>query len=242
MARSMDAFSPLQAAASPGGRYLRFDGVGAVVTPAAPDRSLLNGAGYFTHDALVAALPRLSEIYKAAGVRAWGVWVNPGDREAGKSLAAAGFKLDSQPRAMAAPLDELELGDGAAAIDWRRGAQGSVVGTINARAYGHDERGFVEAFEGYEPELTYVGLVDGEPAATVMTTHHGGDCGVWWVATLPEARGRGLSSGLMRQALLDARDAGCETTSLQATAMGYPIYSRIGYRDLGAFEMWERRK
>jgi GNAT superfamily N-acetyltransferase len=242
MAQSMDAFSPLQAAASPGGRYVRFDGVGAVVTPAAPERSLLNGAGYATTDALAAGLPRLAEVYEQAGVRAWSVWVNPGDEDAGKLLADAGLKLDSQPRAMAAPLDELELGDGGAGIDWARGVEGSIVGRVNARAYGYDEHGFVEAFEGYDPELSYSGFLDGEPAATVMTTYHAGDCGVWWVATLPEGRGRGLSSGLMRQALLDARDAGCETTSLQATAMGYPIYARIGYRDLGEFQMWEHRR
>ena len=53
-------------------------------------------------------------------------------------------------------------------------------------------------------------------------------------ATLPEARGRGLATALMRQALLDAGERGCVTTSLQATAMGRPVYARMGYRDLGA--------
>jgi hypothetical protein len=45
----------------------------------------------------------------------------------------------------------------------------------------------------------------------------------------------------MRQALADARRRGCATTSLQATAMGRPVYARLGYRDLGVIEMWERR-
>jgi hypothetical protein len=46
----------------------------------------------------------------------------------------------------------------------------------------------------------------------------------------------------MRQALVDARERGVETTSLQATAMGLSLYRRLGYRELGVIEMWERRR
>jgi hypothetical protein len=46
----------------------------------------------------------------------------------------------------------------------------------------------------------------------------------------------------MRLALRDARDRGCETTSLEATAAGEPVYRAIGYRALGALQMWERRR
>jgi ribosomal protein S18 acetylase RimI-like enzyme len=81
-----------------------------------------------------------------------------------------------------------------------------------------------------------------EDAACVGTLDVGGDCGIYMVATRAEARGRGLATALMRQAVLDARERGLETTSLQATAMGEPIYARLGYRDLGAIKMWERRR
>jgi hypothetical protein len=46
----------------------------------------------------------------------------------------------------------------------------------------------------------------------------------------------------MLHALCDARERGCTTTSLQATARGKPVYERLGYRDIGAVHMWERRK
>jgi hypothetical protein len=41
--------------------------------------------------------------------------------------------------------------------------------------------------------------------------------------------------------LHDARERGCATTSLQATKLGHSIYARLGYRDVGAVQMWERR-
>jgi hypothetical protein len=46
----------------------------------------------------------------------------------------------------------------------------------------------------------------------------------------------------MTRALLDARERGCATSSLQATKMGRPVSAGLGYRDLGPIQMWERRK
>jgi hypothetical protein len=46
----------------------------------------------------------------------------------------------------------------------------------------------------------------------------------------------------MSHALLEARGRGCTTTSLQATMRGRPVYQRLGYRDIGAMHMWERRR
>ena len=52
----------------------------------------------------------------------------------------------------------------------------------------------------------------------------------------------GLAAGLLHRALRDARERGCRTSTTQATAMGRPIYERIGYRDLGPVHMYERRE
>jgi predicted acetyltransferase len=62
------------------------------------------------------------------------------------------------------------------------------------------------------------------------------------VATIPEARGRGLAGTLLGHALADARERGLETSSLVATKAGRPLYERLGYRGVGAVEMWERRR
>jgi hypothetical protein len=46
----------------------------------------------------------------------------------------------------------------------------------------------------------------------------------------------------MARALENARDQGLETTTLQATKLGYPVYVKLGYTDYGTLQMWERRR
>ena len=92
------------------------------------------------------------------------------------------------------------------------------------------------------PLHPYVARHDGRPAACLGIFDHEGDAGVELVGTIPEARGRGLASRLLLKALADARDRGCTISTLQATRAGYPVYARLGYRDFGRVQMWERRK
>jgi hypothetical protein len=40
----------------------------------------------------------------------------------------------------------------------------------------------------------------------------------------------------------EAGERGRLTTTLVATKLGRPVYDRLGYRDFGALQMWERRK
>jgi GNAT superfamily N-acetyltransferase len=88
----------------------------------------------------------------------------------------------------------------------------------------------------------YTASLEGRPAATVAARDAGGDCSIWSVATAPEARGRGLSTALMRRALWDAAGRSCGTSTLQATKLGRPVYERVGYEDFGALQMWEYRE
>ena len=75
-----------------------------------------------------------------------------------------------------------------------------------------------------------------------LALHHNDDCGISFVATVPEARRRGLATEVMRQALRDARDNGCTTTTLQATDLGERLYANLGYRRLCAMQLWELRR
>ena len=91
-----------------------------------------------------------------------------------------------------------------------------------------------------DPEHVYIARESGEAVAGLITSDHEGDTSVWWVATAPEARGRGLASGLMRHALADGRERGNDISTLQATKMGRGVYEgarlpRVrGVRDVGA--------
>src|ERR687898_68436 len=103
-----------------------------------------------------------------------------------------------------------------------------------------DSAGWLELIRAGMPPLWWA-LAEGSGGA-VWTGDDGGDAEIAWVATLPEARGRGISKQLMARAIIAAGERGRLTTTLVATKLGRPVYERIGYRDFGAIQMWERRK
>jgi GNAT superfamily N-acetyltransferase len=117
------------------------------------------------------------------------------------------------------------------------------LGRVNDLAYGTGDSFQRLIGEGpADPRHTYIAHVDGHAAAGVASQDLDGDCSIYWVATIPEARGRGLAQGLMRRALAEGRDRGCDVSTLQATKLGRPVYERMGYRSFGEIQMWERRK
>ncbi len=61
------------------------------------------------------------------------------------------------------------------------------------------------------------------------------------VAVVPEARGLGIAGKLLRHALADAAERGLETSTLISTRLGRPVYERLGYREAGTLQMWEKR-
>ena len=237
----MWSFFPTAAEASEGGRTLALDGVQAGVTPAIPERSLPNSVLYRDEDALEAALPELAETYDREGIFAWTVWVPEHHDQARTFLKEAGHVLDASPTAMAVPLEEVE---GPREDDPEPDPEPSIedVGRINDLAYGTGDAFQRMLGEGSaDPAFHYLAREDGQPVASVVSHDHEKDCSMWWVATVPEARGRGLAAGLMRRALADGRRRGCDITTLQATKPGRPVYERLGYKGFGAIEMWERR-
>lgn len=237
----MQRFVRWLGSASPGASLVDAHGVLAAVVPAAPHRSVFNSAVYPDAAALERALPELAAAYDAAGVRAWTVWTPPGDRRAAGLLAGAGHVLDAEPAAMVAQLAGFEpppLGD----LDWTREVAIADVADINDAAYGHGDGSFRAALQDLADLHGYLALDDGRPACGLAIADHGGSAGVYFVATRPESQGRRLASRLLGQALVDARDRGCVTATLQATRTGAPVYERLGFRTEGRIQMWERRR
>lgn len=217
------------------------DGVMAAVVPACPERSVLNSVCYAETGRLAAALDRLAALYDEAGVHAWTVWVPSQDHEAANLLERAGHVLDASPEAMAVGLGS--AGRPQLELDWTRDGDLGAVAELNDLAYGYDGS-FARAFaaRSEHPFALYVARVDGRPASCCATEDLDGDCHVTLVATVPEARGRGLAAALLAHALADAREGGLATSSLIATKAGRGVYERLGYRGVGAIEMWERRR
>lgn len=225
-----------------GGILFEGDGVMATILPEVPDRSVVNSVLYEEPAALANVLDELATTYREAGVRAWTVWV-PGHDEATRSLLQeAGHVLDADPAAMVADLATVEPPrDNDPECDPE--PRFEALGQLNDLAYGTGDQLAKAIGEGPgDPGHLYVAREGGEPTAGLVTADHGGDTSLWWVATAPAARGRGLASGLIRRALADGRERGNDISTLQSTKLGQPVYEALGYRAFGVCEMWERRE
>jgi ribosomal protein S18 acetylase RimI-like enzyme len=244
MRASMADFYRLIGARSPGGKVYEGGGIVASVAPSCPDRSIVNAVVYEDAGGLAAARAEIGRAYERAGVRAWTVWVPESDTATARLLRVAGHVLDGRPRAMSVELADADLDGGGTGLEWERTQDVAALASINEQAYGAPPGTFAAVMEALARSAAsvYLARLDGDPAACLVTLQTDGDCGVYLVATAPSGRRRGLALGLMRQALLDAREAGASTSSLQATSAGQPLYARLGYRDLGVIEMWEHRR
>ena len=224
-----------------GGRVWEEDGVFASIVPSSPKRSFFNSVLYEDPNRMIDSIDTLAGVYADAGVEAWTVWVPEQDGEVAEALDTAGHELDATPRAMAMPLDERNPPDSDPQLEIREEPDFELVSKLNEVAYGFAPGEF-PPIRGEQPSLrTYFGSLDGETVGCAGAFTNGSDCEIVYVAVLPEGRGRGISGRLMARALEDADQQGLETTTLQATKLGYPVYVKLGYTDYGTLQMWERR-
>jgi len=86
------------------------------------------------------------------------------------------------------------------------------------------------------PMRNYIGYLNGTPVSTSTIFYGGGAAGIYDVATLPEARGKGLGAALTLQPLLDARQMGYRVGVLQSSDMGFNVYKKLGFRHLCQIE------
>ena len=79
-----------------------------------------------------------------------------------------------------------------------------------------------------------LGLVDGEPVSTAVGVDVGDTVGIFGVATRKEHRGKGYGTALTAAAI----GTTAKLAWLQASEDGYPVYQRMGFRDLGDWVVW----
>lgn len=91
-----------------------------------------------------------------------------------------------------------------------------------------------------DPGLTaYVGLLEGKPAGAALIHLDDRAAGVYWVATVPWARRRGVGAAVLTKALTDG-GARADFAWLQASTAGRPLYERLGFQWAGDWAVWMR--
>jgi ribosomal protein S18 acetylase RimI-like enzyme len=90
----------------------------------------------------------------------------------------------------------------------------------------------VQAGGSNAPWQLYVGYYEGKPVATSILFNGAGVAGIYGVGTLPEWRRKGFGAAITLKPLLDARRQGIRFAVLFATRLGYPMYQRLGFREV----------
>jgi predicted GNAT family acetyltransferase len=75
-----------------------------------------------------------------------------------------------------------------------------------------------------------VGYADGVPVTTGFSVQTGETLGIFTIATVADARGRGYGAAMTAKLVAEGAAAGCTVAVLQASTMGRPIYERLGFR------------
>jgi ribosomal protein S18 acetylase RimI-like enzyme len=210
-------------------------GPGTLLAASRSRMRFLNGALRERGDADAAPFIARAREFFSERERGFVAYCWPGDPELERAAAAGGLVVvqESYPQmACSAPAPVL-AGDvrpvettGDAELYWE----------ICERSY--SSLGFPPGLfrEAFRPELLLeskvwacLGFSDGRPLACA-SLYLVDDVGfIGWVGSVPEARGRGLAAACTVAATNQAFACGLDLVSLQASAMGAPLYPRIGY-------------
>lgn len=170
-------------------------------------------------------------------------WVTPSYTfpELEAALAAAGMVCEDVP-GMHRPLPEpvaapLPAGTRIEEVDVRSDGESWIDTMVTAFAMPEwlDEP-FGEVMRGLDPDrlVNLLATLDGRPVATGTAWLDGDTVGLYNIATLPQARGRGVGYAVTA-ALLDAgHRLGARQAVLHATESGRPVYERGGFETVCA--------
>lgn len=166
-------------------------------------------------------------------------------------LAQQGFVRQTHLPAM---LAEQMLTEPATAVSWRlreADTTADVAAFANISAQAYESLGlpafltpayFMDQQAMLTQDVSIVLAVDpdGQAAAAAMALHTGEVAGLYWVGTLPSARGAGLAAACTARATNLALARGARAVTLQASHMGEAIYCRLGYREYSRITRWSR--
>ncbi|NJO85092.1 MAG: N-acetyltransferase [Blastochloris sp.] len=124
---------------------------------------------------------------------------------------------------------ELDIWTQILAVDFYDGArEARLVGTL-FRQIGLEESA---------PWHHYIGYLHTEPVATLSLFYHAGVVGLYYGATIPSARRRGILNAMVHSVLHDARKLGYRLGVCGASAMSYSIGMRMGFQEYCRFGVY----
>jgi GNAT superfamily N-acetyltransferase len=173
-------------------------------------------------------------------------WIGPSTRpvDLATRLINSGFSIDEDGPGMAADLENLN--------DRLPSPEGlSIQPALDDGAWWAWSRTMAKGFEApperYEfavntwhnliselnPTTTqaYTAWLDGSPVATSLLQLGGGVAGIYSVATIPEARHKGIGAQVTLYPLHQARQMGYKVGVLQASEMGLSVYKSLGFQE-----------
>jgi ribosomal protein S18 acetylase RimI-like enzyme len=171
-------------------------------------------------------------------------WIGPRSKpdDIRELLGQHGLKAAGSAPGMALALESLERArEPIAGFELRKveGAQMRALwGRIAAQGSGFPAAA-VDALEALEPTIDdaryaaqrrYLGLLEGTLVACSALVIEAGVAGVYAVATLPQARRRGIGRAMTLLPLLEARELGCRVGVLQSSSAGRSLYESLGFR------------
>lgn len=223
-----------------GQRWRRWDDL-AAADPGSPldypnSATLLREITMGETEALAARLASFYGDGPGGGFLLWSAWPLPGIARFGFAGPARAPLMVRPPGHTAEPtpaeLEVVEVADAAALRDFERTlVDGYPAPQLQPARPGclYDERVLGGALR------FFVGYVSGEPVGCAAACVESGLVGVCNVAVLASARGRGYGGALT----LAAAQAVPELpAALQASDLGAPVYARIGFQQIGVFEIW----
>jgi GNAT superfamily N-acetyltransferase len=167
----------------------------------------------------------------------------------GSALQARGFEV-ARPAAMAVELEALpalELTDGVSIREVDADPEAlHTATTISMLTNGFPEHSAAPMLRAVarvserDAIRNFLLEVDGAPAAASTLVLAAGVAGLYNVGTLETFRGRGFGRAISIAAMAAGREAGMRFGVLQASAMGEPVYRRIGFEAYG-HQMWAAR-
>lgn len=226
------------------------DGKGWVFGAGSPDHPAISNAAFRRDDGVdPEQFIKAARAFFGERDRGFSVWLRHGvseDCNLSAAAEAAGLQcVHSMPEmVLRAPVEAPPLPPGAELRRLSRAEEAESYWQIAAASY--TRIGFPPEVFGFYTDgaglladnvAAFIAHLDGTPVSIAMTIVTDGVAGVYWVGSLEQARGKGLGRATTAAATNAGFDLGADIASLQASPMGEPIYTAMGYETIYEYRL-----